>query len=42
MAKVLREFYDAAPNLPAPHKPPAWNQVAQQLKKIYERVLNTS
>jgi glycosyltransferase involved in cell wall biosynthesis len=39
MAKVLREFYDAAPNLPAPPRPPAWNQVAQQIKNVYEEVL---
>jgi len=39
VAKVLREFYDAAPHLPAPPKPFTWNQVAQQLKNIYAQVL---
>ena len=39
-AKVLRKFYDAAPNLPLPPKPPTWNEIGRQLKAIYERVLN--
>jgi len=41
-AQALRKFYDAAPDLPAPPKPPTWNEIGQQLQKIYERVLNTS
>jgi glycosyltransferase involved in cell wall biosynthesis len=41
-AKVLRKFYDAAPNLPLPPKPPTWNEIGRQLKAIYERVLNQS
>jgi glycosyltransferase involved in cell wall biosynthesis len=41
-AGVLREFYDAAPSLPAPHKPAAWIEIGHQLKKVYERVLSTS
>jgi glycosyltransferase involved in cell wall biosynthesis len=40
-AKALRKFYDAAPNLPLPPKPPTWNEIGRQLKMIYERVLNT-
>ena len=40
-AKALREFYDAAPNLPVPAKPPTWNEIGRQLKTIYERVLNS-
>jgi len=39
-AKALREFYDAAPHLPLPPKPPTWNEIGRQLKAIYERVLN--
>jgi len=39
-AKVLREFYNAAPNLPAPPKPVSWTEIGRQLKKIYEQVLN--
>jgi glycosyltransferase involved in cell wall biosynthesis len=39
-ARALREFYDAAPELPVPPKPPGWNEIARQLKTIYERVLN--
>ena len=41
-AAALRKFYDAAPTLPLPPKPPAWNEIGRQLKTIYERVLNTS
>jgi glycosyltransferase involved in cell wall biosynthesis len=41
-AGVLRKFYDAAPSLPAPPKPPTWNEIGRQLKTIYERVLSTS
>jgi glycosyltransferase involved in cell wall biosynthesis len=39
-AKALRKFYDAAPNLPVPPKPPAWNEIGRQLKTIYEQVLS--
>jgi glycosyltransferase involved in cell wall biosynthesis len=41
-AKALRKFYDAAPDLPLPPKPPPWNEIGRQLKTIYERVLSTS
>jgi glycosyltransferase involved in cell wall biosynthesis len=40
-ANVLRQFYDAAPNLPVPPKPATWNEIARQLKTIYERILNS-
>jgi glycosyltransferase involved in cell wall biosynthesis len=39
-AQALREFYDAAPNLPLPPKPPTWNEIGRQLKTIYKRTLN--
>lgn len=39
-AKALRAFYDAAPNLPLPPKPPTWKEIGRQLKTIYEGVLN--
>jgi glycosyltransferase involved in cell wall biosynthesis len=39
-AAVLRSFYDAAPGLMAPRKPQSWNDVARQLKTLYERVLS--
>ena len=39
-AMALRKFYDAAPSLPLPPKPPTWNEIGRQLKMIYERVLN--
>ncbi|HXT10145.1 MAG TPA: glycosyltransferase family 4 protein [Candidatus Angelobacter sp.] len=39
-APHLRQFYDAAPNIKAPPKPPTWLEIARQLKAIYERVLN--
>lgn len=41
-SRVLREFYDAAPALPAPPKPASWMEIGRQLKQIYERVLNVS
>jgi glycosyltransferase involved in cell wall biosynthesis len=40
-AAVLRKFYDAAPSLPRPPKPPTWIGIAEQLKTIYERVLRS-
>jgi glycosyltransferase involved in cell wall biosynthesis len=41
-ARTLREFYDAAPSLHAPPKPPGWNEIGRQFKTIYERVLDVS
>jgi len=41
-AARLRQFYDAAPTLPAPLKPATWQEVAHQLKALYERVLSVS
>ncbi len=41
-ARRLRQFYDAAPSLPLPTKPLIWREVAQQMKAVYEAVLNTS
>ncbi len=41
-AKALREFYNSAPNLKSPSKPLSWDEVALQLKAIYDRVCNTS
>ena len=38
-ARILREFYDSAPNLPRPPRPPSWAEVARQLKGIYESLL---
>jgi glycosyltransferase involved in cell wall biosynthesis len=42
IARSLRTFYDSAPNLPVPEKPATWRQVAEQFRRIYERVLSTS
>ena len=39
-APALRAFYDAAPDLPRPPKPPAWHEIGRQLKTIYEGILN--
>ena len=39
---ALRQFYDEAPQLPPPPKPQNWRDVAQQLKALYESLLNTS
>lgn len=41
-AVALRKFYEAAPDLKPPPRPLSWIQVAEQLKKVYERVLSTS
>ena len=41
-ARYLREFYDAAPRLKPPLKPPGWPDIARQLKAIYESLVNTS
>ena len=40
-ATWLKRFYAEAPHRPAPPKPKTWNEVAGQLKAIYER-LSTS
>ena len=39
-AQALRAFYEAAPTLPLPPKPPTWHEIGRQLKTLYERVLN--
>jgi glycosyltransferase involved in cell wall biosynthesis len=39
MAHALKKFYDDAPNLPAPPKPAAWNEIGRQFKTICERLL---
>jgi glycosyltransferase involved in cell wall biosynthesis len=36
---ILRQFYDAAPSLKPPPKPPAWVEIARQLEAVYERTL---
>lgn len=41
-APFLRRFYDDAPGLKPPPKPPTWKDVAIQLKGIYESLLKTS
>lgn len=41
-AERLRVFYAQAPQLPRPPKPATWPEVAQQLKAVYEELLNTS
>lgn len=38
-AKLLRNFYDAAPRLTVPKKPSSWVEVAGQLVSIYEEVI---
>ena len=38
----LKRFYDEAPKLPIPAKPPSWVEVAKALKSVYERVLGPS
>ena len=41
-ARVLREFYDAAPNLRPPPRPQSWLEIGRELKTVYEAVLKTS
>jgi len=38
-ANALRKFYDAAPTLPLPPKPPTWNGIGRQLKDIYGKIV---
>jgi len=38
-AACLRQFYDLAPQLKAPPKPPSWIEIGEQFKGIYERLL---
>jgi glycosyltransferase involved in cell wall biosynthesis len=38
-ARYLKQFYQGAPNLPTPQRPPSWIDVAQRLKAIYEKLL---
>jgi glycosyltransferase involved in cell wall biosynthesis len=40
-ARVLRQFYDAAPRLAAPPKPLSWIEVAKQVKAVYETLLTS-
>jgi glycosyltransferase involved in cell wall biosynthesis len=39
-AAVLRKFYEAAPYIKHAEKPMTWLQVAQQLRGLYETILN--
>jgi glycosyltransferase involved in cell wall biosynthesis len=38
-APFLRQFYDAAPGLKPPPRPPTWREVGQQFKRLYEGLL---
>ena len=38
-ADLLRRFFDRAPNLPAPPKPPTWMEVAEKLISVYGSML---
>jgi glycosyltransferase involved in cell wall biosynthesis len=38
-AKVLKDFYARAPQLAAPPKPATWNEIGQQLKAVYSKLL---
>lgn len=40
-APFLRQFYEDAPNLKAPPKPPTWTNVALQFKAVYEKLLRS-
>jgi glycosyltransferase involved in cell wall biosynthesis len=41
-AGFLRQFYDAAPSVAPPPRPPAWLEVGQRLKRLYETLLGTA
>jgi glycosyltransferase involved in cell wall biosynthesis len=41
-ARVLREFYQAAPSLPPPPRPLGWFEVGKQFASIYASVLSKS
>jgi glycosyltransferase involved in cell wall biosynthesis len=38
-AEFLKKFYEVAPTLPVPPKPASWDDIARQLKSVYERLL---
>ena len=38
-AACLRQFYDAAPRLQIPPKPPGWVEIGEQFKTIYQQLL---
>jgi glycosyltransferase involved in cell wall biosynthesis len=38
-ARFIKDFYERAPQLPAPERPLSWLDVAQRLKGIYESLL---
>lgn len=40
-ATFLRQFYNDAPNLKSPPKPPTWTDVALQFKAVYEKLLRS-
>lgn len=42
IAPVLRKFYDAAPTIAPPPKPPSWPEIGGQLRTIYEEICKTS
>ena len=39
--RYLRDFYDAAPKLKPPPRPPTWLEIGEQFKNIYQRILNS-
>lgn len=41
-AGYLRQFYEAAPGLKPPPRPPSWLEVGQQLKRVYETLLTST
>jgi glycosyltransferase involved in cell wall biosynthesis len=42
-AQILKEFYEKCPDLPSPRiRLYSWQEVAEQLKAVYERLLKTS
>ncbi len=35
----LKRFYEAAPNLKSPARPPSWIEIAEQFKKLYGNLM---
>ncbi len=40
-AGFLKKFYEEAPQLPIPPRPATWNEVAEQLRNLYGRLLRS-
>ncbi len=39
--RVLSRFYEAAPSLPVPPRPLSWQEIAESLRSLYQRLLDS-